>query len=192
MIKALRLLTLGLLFALVQCLSGNAAVLVHLTLDEMTDQSSAILLGRCVQVESTWNAAHTDIVTNNIFEVQEYYKGNLGRRVTITELGGQVDTWVAEYTGLPRFAVGEEAVLFVWTDPHGGHQVLGLTQGKFAVQRDKSTGNLSVAQTASHEPTIEPSSHAGEGPPERLTFALGTFKNRVYTQLKKPTGSARQ
>ena len=75
--------------AILGCLPAGAAVLLHLSFDEMAAQSSAILLGRCVEVRSAWSA-DAGIVTHNVFEVREYYKGDLGPRVTLTELGGQV------------------------------------------------------------------------------------------------------
>ena len=61
---ATRLLPALLLLAVVESTPANAAVLIHLTFEEMTDQSSAILLGRCIEVRSAWNATHTDIVTH--------------------------------------------------------------------------------------------------------------------------------
>jgi len=139
--------------------TGSAAYLIHLTLEEMTAQSQTILMGRCVQVSSAWNADHSDIVTNSVFEVSQYYKGGLGKRVTITELGGQVGGWNSEYTGFPRFQVGEEALLFVWTGPDGAHQVIGLTQGKFRVQRSGAGGGVQLSQTPSVHPPLEPPLH---------------------------------
>src|SRR5450759_5881286 len=155
-LPAVVILALIILFAPAK---GSAAYLIHLTLEEMTAQSQAILLGRCVEVSSAWNATHSDIVTNSVFEVSQYYKGGMGKRVTITELGGQVGGWVSEYTGIPRFQVGEEAVLFVWTGPAGAHQVIGLTQGKFRVQRSGGAGAVQLSQTPSVHPPLEPPQH---------------------------------
>ena len=172
--------------------SASAATLIHLTFDEMTAQSSAILLGHCVSVSSAWNAAHSDIVTQNVFEVSEYYKGNLGQHVTLTELGGQVDNWVSDYTGVPRFKVGEEAVLFLWTDPQGQHQVIGLTQGKFQVVRNTATGQILLNQTPSFHTPIEPPTHSHSEAAGPLVLPMTVFKDQVQLLLKKPAGGARQ
>ena len=190
--RAFRILLAVIFVSGLGCLSGNAAVLIHLTFEEMTEQSSAIVLGRCVAVRSEWNADHSDIVTHNVFEVLARYKGNLGPRVTITELGGRVGEWVALYSGVPRFRVGEEAVLFVWTDPQGQHQVIGLTQGKFRVGRDSATGETVLQQTLSAEPMQEPKSHSHNGQAEQMTMPLAAFRNRVESYLKSRAGGARQ
>lgn len=190
--RAFRFLLLGIFVAALGPRSGSAAVLIHLTVEEMTGQSSAILLGRCVEVRSVWNADHSDIVTHNVFEVREYYKGNLGPRVTLTELGGQVGEWVSEYSGVPRFQAGEEAVLFVWTDPRRQHQVIGLTQGKFRVARDRRSGEVVLQQSPSGEPMLEPPAHPHGEPAGPLVVPLGVLKDRVQLLLKQPSGGARQ
>lgn len=171
---------------------ANAAVMIHLTFEEMTSKSSAILMGRCVDVRSEWNAEHTAIVTHNVFEVREYYKGNLGSRVTITELGGQVGTWVADFTGMPRFQVGEESLLFVWTGPDGQHQVIGFTQGKFRMERNSQTGDVLLRQTFSSEPMLEPPTHSHSRPTRQLEMPLAIFKQSVLAQINKASGGARQ
>ena len=170
---------------------GSAAYLIHLTLEEMTAQSQAVLLGRCVAVSSAWNADHSDIVTNSVFEVSQYYKGGLGKRVTITELGGEVDGWNSRYTGIPRFQVGEESVLFVWTGPDGAHQVIGLTQGKFRVQRSGGGGAVQLSQTASAHPPLEPPSHHHTESAAPMVLPLAVLQDRVQLLLAKPAGGAR-
>ncbi len=167
---------------------ARAAVLLHLSFEEMTEQSSAVFLGRCVEVRSAWSAEASTIVTHNVFEAREYYKGNLGTRVVITELGGQVGNLVAEYPGVPRFAVGEEALLFVWTGPSGTHQVIGLTQGKFRVRRDSKTGEILLRQVSSEEPMVEPAAHSHRQPVEQLAFPLSGFRSRVGLALQKRQG----
>lgn len=169
--------------------TAGASVLIHLSFDEMAEKSSAVLLGRCVEVRSAWNADRSDIVTHNVFEVREYYKGSLGRRVTITEPGGQVGNVVAAYTGIPRFRVGEEAVLFVWTDPFGTHTVIGLTQGKFHVRRDTLTGELMLQQSFSDEPMLEPPAHSHTEPVASLAFPMAAFRSAVSATLLKRKGA---
>jgi len=190
--SAFRFLLVWTLVSALGCLSGDAAVLIHLTFEEMTEQSSAIVLGRCVAVRSEWNADHTKIVTHNVFEVRQYYKGALGARITITELGGQVGDLVAEYSGIPHFAVGEEAILFVWTDPRGQHQVIGLTQGKFRVGRDANTGTAVLQQAFSGEPMLEPAAHSHPGPAGRMAMPLATLRSRVESYLRNRAGGSRQ
>lgn len=168
---------------------AQASVLLHLSMAEMTEQSSAILLGRCVEVKSAWDEG--SIVTHNVFEVREYYKGNLGLRLTITEPGGQVENMVAEYPGVPQFQVGEEAVLFVWTSPRGRHTVIGLTQGKFRVRRDSKTGEVVLRQSSSNEPMLEPAHHSHGGTVSPLSFSLAAFRQQVAAMSQRPAPQKR-
>jgi hypothetical protein len=165
-------------------LNARAGVLLHLSMDEMTEQSSAILYGRCVEVKAVWTAA-SPIVTENVFQVHEYYKGNLGSRVTITELGGQVGNVVDDFPGVPRFQVGEEAVLFVWTGPNGRHHVIGQSQGRFRVERDAKTGAMLVRQSSSGEPMIEPASHSHGGRVSPLAFSMTSFRGQVAASVER-------
>ena len=190
--RAFRMLLAVIFVSGLGCLSADAAVLIHLTFEEMTEQSSAIVLGRCVAVRSEWNADHSNIVTHNVFEVRQYYKGSLGALVTITEFGGQVGNMVAEYSGIPQFQVGEEAVLFVWTDPRGQHQVIGLTQGKFRVGRDSSTGGVVLQQAFSGEPMLEPAAHSHARAAGQMAMPLATLRSRVESYLRNRAGATRQ
>jgi hypothetical protein len=175
---------------------ASASVLIHLTFAEMTEQSSAILLGRCMEVKSV-RTAEGEIVTQNVFDAQEYYKGNLGLRVTITEPGGRVGNFITESSGVPQFTVGEQAVLFVWTSRSGRHQVIGYTQGRFRVRRDAQTGAASLRQSASDEPMLEPPTHTHGGEVSPLVFSLTSFRSQVAVELQraatlKRAGGSRQ
>ena len=153
---------------------GAAAVLIHLTVEEMAEKSSAVFLGRCVAVKSALDPDEFGMVTHNVFEVQEYYKGDLGRRVVISEPGGEVGGRVTHYPGTPQFQPGEEVVLFVWTGPSGRHQVIGLTQGSFRAARAPQTGEILLKQDSSMARVIEPRSHthqASAGRPVSLTLS---------------------
>ena len=177
------LAALGVVLALA-AVPARAAVLVHLNFEEMAEKSSAILVGRCVEVRSEPDAEFR-IVTHNVFEVSEYLKGSLGRRVTITEPGGRIGDQVTFFSGMPQFRVGEEAVLFVWTSPQGQrHQVIGFTQGKFEMSRNATSGEVSLRQTASNEPMLEPKSHAGETA-EPAVVPMTAFRTRVSAALAR-------
>lgn len=172
-----------------------ASVLIHLSMAEMTEQSSAILYGRCVEVKAA-RTTGGDIVTENVFEVQEYHKGNLGSRVTITEPGGELNGVIVDFPGVPRFRVNEEAVLFVWTGRSGRHQVIGLAQGRFRVSRDAQTGDLLLRQSASGEPMLEPPTHSHSGAVSPLSFSLTAFRSQVallqQRAAQKRAGGERQ
>jgi hypothetical protein len=170
----LALFLLGLL--LLATPRGAASVLIHLTIEEMAEKSSVVFLGRCVAVKSELDPREFGMVTNNVFEVQEYYKGNLGRRMVISEPGGEVGGRVTRYPGTPQFQPGDEVVLFVWTGPGGRHQVIGLTQGSFRAARDPKTGEIMLKQDSPMAPVIEPRSHTHQASAPPVSLRLSSLR----------------
>src|SRR5205814_4267216 len=79
------------------------------------------------------------IMTDVEVIVHESLKGE-AHRLTLTQLGGEVDGMRLTVDGSPAFATGEEALLFVWRDSRGRAQLNGLGQGKFEIRRDPATG----------------------------------------------------
>lgn len=180
----IRVTLLLLCAVVVMAMPSPAATLVHLTLDEMNAQSSAVVRARCVSAQSQTSSDEFGIVTQYGFEAHEYYKGDLGSRFTLTEPGGQVGNRVVEFSGMPHFRVGDEVVVFVWTSPRGSHQVIGFTQGKFGVRTDAATGDVTILQTASGEPMLEPETHTHTARPERMTFTMKAFAAQMRLMNK--------
>ena len=144
--------------------SAGATTLVRLDLDDLTGESSAVVYGKIVASRTEWNQARTLIYTVYTVAPVEYLKGRLGPTFELYEPGGTLDGLQMSIAGVPSFSVGQEAVLFVWTDPRGQHQATGFEQGVFPVRTDSQTGlkvidravRLGSARTAS--PAASPSS----------------------------------
>jgi hypothetical protein len=74
------------------------------------------------------------------FEVERGVKGEARGRVTIKVLGDQSakDERSPGIDGAPRYAEGEEVILFLYGESrHGLTSPVGFAQGKFSVVRDK-------------------------------------------------------
>ena len=120
--------------------SAGATTLVRLDLDDLTGESSAVVYGKIVASRAEWNQTRTMIYTVYTVAPVEYLKGRLGPTFELHEPGGTLDGLQMSIAGVPSFSVGQEAVLFVWTDPRGQHQVTGFEQGVFSVRADSQTG----------------------------------------------------
>jgi hypothetical protein len=121
-----------------------ATTMRHLDTAALTLGSSDIVIGVVESTQPHWDAAHTRIVTDVNVRVTRTLKGAGGERITLTELGGEVDGVKYSIQGSAAFRPGEEALLFVWRNARGVAQVSGLAQGKFDIAIDAATGERLV------------------------------------------------
>jgi hypothetical protein len=135
---------------------GLGGLLVHMVaahtstslpnLEHMVSQANAIFLGSCHYSESHWDESKRMIFTDYVFRIEKYLKGYLGPTITITQPGGVLPelNLAMIVPHFPRFHENEEVVLFVWTDLHGTHHVLGASQGKYNVELNPITGRRMI------------------------------------------------
>jgi hypothetical protein len=120
--------------------SAIATTLSRMNLDDLTAESPDIVYGKIIASRVEWDQGHTTIQTVYTVQPYDYLKGQLGSTFELEEIGGELDGWRVYVPGVPVFSVGDEEVLFVWTDHRGRHQVIGYEQGAIAVRSDSSTG----------------------------------------------------
>lgn len=127
----------------------HGELLQILDLNQLTQESCAVVHGRIEASRVEWNTAHTTILTVYTVRAERYLKGFLGPRFELTEPGGELDGLAMHISGAPYFRQGEEAVIFVWTDRVGGRQqAIGFEQGVFRVRRDPRTGMKLLSRSA--------------------------------------------
>lgn len=116
---------------------AHAATVVAMNLEQMTDRSDMIFIGRVVGERADWSADRKQIYTHVSFEVDRYLKGGTeGRTTTVRLLGGRVGPYLVRLAGTPAFEPGEEVLLFCAGRGAALPTVLGLSLGKFTVTRD--------------------------------------------------------
>ena len=121
-----------------------ATTLQQMDLDDLTAESQAVVYGRITARRAEWDRDHRFIYTIYTVQPLEYLKGNLGRSFELQEPGGERDGLMMRVPSVPEFAVGQEQVLFVWTDPRGRHQATGFEQGAVEVLTDPGSGERYV------------------------------------------------
>jgi hypothetical protein len=70
----------------------------------------------------------------------EYLKGQLGATFELREPGGVVGDLEMSVASVPKFQPGQDALLFVWTDPRDHHQITAFEQGAVTIELDATTG----------------------------------------------------
>jgi hypothetical protein len=167
-------------------LPSRAATLEQLSLDEMIAHSTAIV--RAKVLEGGYAAASNSVIYTHIpIRVSESLKGSLPTN-EVAVPGGSVGQVSQTFEGAPVLRPGEEYVLFLWTSPSGLNQVIGLTQGLFAIA--PSEAGLTATRRASSEHMVA----RGTGRPvndQKLVMPLAELRARIATALRTGASEAK-
>ena len=109
--------------------------------DGLVSHAEIIFKGTVVAQTSLWTGGGStrQIVTRVTFQVAETYKGTAASPQTLEFLGGTVDGQTLLVPGLPKFVIGETAVLFVVGNGQQICPLVGAFQGRFHVRKDAAT-----------------------------------------------------
>jgi len=119
----------------------RATTLLPMYMDDLTAASQTVAYGTVIASRVEWDQGRNWIYTIYTIQPAQYLKGQLGTAFELREPGGELDGIAMVVAGVPHFEVGQEAALFVWTDPTGHHQVSGFEQGAVPIETDAATGS---------------------------------------------------
>jgi hypothetical protein len=164
-----------------------AATLERLSLDDMISQSTAIVRGK---VLSSYTATSGPVIyTRYRVQVSETLKGSPTGSVEVQFPGGVANNMRQTFAGVPQFSPGDEFVFFLWTGKSGAAQVLGLTQGLFAVAAD-GTSDPVTTRSASHETMLEHGT-GKQVKDQTLTMRLSQLRSRIGAAAGNGRGAAK-
>lgn len=113
-----------------------SALMVKMSVEDLTKEADVIIIGDIKEVESRWNFWRTEIHTYSTVSVEKYIKGAGSKTLTIITKGGTVGDLVAEVEDTPVFAKNEKVLVFL---KKAGREfsVAGWVQGKYVVENDE-------------------------------------------------------
>ena len=164
-----------------------AATLERLSLDDLINKSTTIVRGKILN--SFAAASGPVIYTHYRIETSETLKGQAGGVVEIQLPGGVAKNIRQTFAGVPQFKSGDEYVFFLWTGKSGATQVLGLTQGLFAVTPGGGADPMTT-RTASHEVMLEHGT-GKEVKDQTLTMRMSALRARIQSTLSTSQGVAK-
>jgi hypothetical protein len=138
MIKPRLVATPMFLILLFCSLQAAATSVLPVSLQRMAQAAEMIFHGTAIGNEVRLDQASGRVATYTSFKVIEVIKGNPGATHTIKQIGGQLPGSNARLVihGVPRFAVGEEYVIFLpQASSLGFASPIGLSQGKFDIRK---------------------------------------------------------
>ena len=132
--KAIRTLAA---LALVAALSAaihppaRATTLKRMSVADLSRAAHTIVRVRCVTNSTRWDAG--EIWTFTTFDVEETWKGSAPAQITVRLLGGHAGNLTSTVSGVPRFAPGEELILFLERTPAQDFSIVSWMQGTFRI-----------------------------------------------------------
>ncbi len=176
----------------------HALTVVPRTFGELVARADTVFRGTVVAKDSLWvgDGKTRHIATRVTFLVGETYKGTAAAQQTLEFVGGTVGGTTLEIPGVPRFEVGQDAVLFVVGNGKQFCPLVGIQQGRFHVVKDAATGNehvftddgLPVARTAElgrfDESGVSRVKLAADGSANGLT--IDDFRAEILRQATSP------
>jgi hypothetical protein len=169
--------------------SAWATTLRKLSIDDMIRQSTAI-----VRVTVTGSSAAfrgKDIYTNYQLQVIENMKSasasNMPQSLSVAVPGGVAGGVRQMVAGAPMLANGQGYVIFLWTSKSGLTQVIGLSQGLFAVTQN-SAGAAAIVRPASISMMLNQSGQVVTDQPVSMT--LTALRSEIQSVLGSANGGA--
>jgi hypothetical protein len=159
----------------------GAATLSKLTLDDMINQSTAIVRAR---VTGSYTAARGPIIyTFYQAQVVDRWKGANQASVEVALPGGTASGYRQSFPGTPQLTEGKEYILFLWTSKSGLTQIIGLTQGLFDLSADAS-GVSTAMRGATSNSMLDP--HTGQLVKDQsIQMQVKELGARIATTLSK-------
>jgi hypothetical protein len=178
----------GLLTALLVGLSvsSRATTMVALSTEELFQKSDVVAV---VQVRSAQTVRSGGrLVTHVETEVSESFKGTAaGASLTVLTLGGTEGRIGQQVEGAARFVPGESCVVFLRRVADGVYHVVGMEQGKLALEMD-SGGVLQLRRSTAAQLVIRT---PGGGWEEAAPLPAREPAEPFFATLRRLAGGAR-
>ncbi len=135
-------------FVALAAADAHATIVVPMTIEQMAAEATCVARGRVVNSQAAWDDTHRRIYTYTEIQILERVrtKGSIPDSVVVRTLGGEVGTIGMKVSGTPQFTLAEEVVVFLRPDPVDAteFQVIGMSQGKFHVERAEKGAAFAV------------------------------------------------
>jgi len=117
----------------------QASLLTSMSLRDLVAVSDRIVVAKVISVQAAWDPSHHKILSTIDVDIEQTWKGETTTgRTSIVQPGGTVGELEMTVGGMPSFAPGERALLFLHGRSHP--QVVGMSQGKRTLERDGQSG----------------------------------------------------
>lgn len=172
----------------------SATMVVPPTFEQLVQQAELIFQGTVTDSRSVWEGegGQRHIETYVTFNIEDNLKGQPGTSYTIRMLGGTVGDETLEVTDTPKFKVGDREILFVEHNNDQFVPLVGISHGRFHVQKDEQTGRDVVVNNEGEavRDLTQLGRHEESAAAANVTEAISAddLKAAVHAQLGDPAG----
>jgi hypothetical protein len=124
--------------------SALATTLKRMSVADLSRAAHVVVRVRCITNSTRWDAG--EIWTFTTFDVEEIWKGSAPAQITVRLLGGRAGNFTSTVSGVPRFAPGEELILFLERTSSQDFSIVSWMQGTFRMGRNPATGEEIITQ----------------------------------------------
>ena len=118
---------------------------VRMNIERMVSDAAMIVHGTVTNVESSVDPQTNIISTFVTLSVQENFYGADKTTLTLKMVGGKTKHSTLKCAEMPSFTTGEEVITFFYApSKYGFTSPVGMTQGKFTIKTDGSSGKKMV------------------------------------------------
>ena len=138
----------ALVFSLVAALAARATTVVPPDFNQLVNEADYIVRATVKSVTSEWrqNGAQRHIFTHVELEVREVITGTPPQPLVLEMLGGKVGNEEMAIAGAPKFAVGQEDILFVQGNGRNIYPLFAIMHGRYPILKD-AAGQEYVARS---------------------------------------------
>jgi hypothetical protein len=162
--------------------SARATTLRKLSIDDMIQQSTAIMRVKVTGSSAAFRGK--DLYTSYQLQVIENMKSgstsSMPQSLSVAVPGGVAGGIRQMVAGAPVLASGQEYVIFLWTSKSGLTQVIGLSQGLFAVTQN-SAGAAAIVRQPSISTMLNQSGQVVTDQPVSMT--LTALRSEIQSVL---------
>lgn len=116
----------------------------RVSVDQLKEASTSVVLARTVKTESHWNSDGSAILTRVTLQVEDRLMGEASDETILVIPGGRIGNTIHEVSDMPSFVANEESIIFVERHSSGVNVVSGGSSGKLQVKRNQTTRAWSV------------------------------------------------
>jgi hypothetical protein len=170
-------------FVLSLAAGARATTVIIPSDDQQIISSRAVVRARVISQVCGFDSRHDIVYTYVTLRIREILKGEIGsREIVLKEPGGQIANRGSVFFGSPRFASGEDVILYLDTWQDGSLRVHDMFLGKFTVLRDEQSGQLFAVrgQSGPSVDIIPQSPNGGNG----TQLAESTSRMRLPAYLR--------